>query len=190
MPSTVLFLISASRSPAGSLLYVSPVSVHVGLVAALTEGLLELIDNPDVVVILIRGNGPPPTAENPTARWLCSGVDLKEQARVRKETGTDGGQGVNWAKFHATMYSCPKPTIGVIEGGVIAGGTGLALACDFLITGKAARFHVSTAHSSSNPHHNLTSSGEEFTHCFRGDAYEGTRELPGRGSQLWDGCAL
>ena len=29
-----------------------------------------------------------------------------------------------------------------LEGGVIAGGTGLAFACDFLIAGKAARFHV------------------------------------------------
>eukprot|EP01050_Picozoa_sp_SAG11_P005337 SAG11_NODE_371_length_10051_cov_5.987741_13_plen_203_part_00 len=93
-------------------------------------------------MILIRGNGPAPTAGKPTARWLCSGVDLKEQARVRKKTGTDGGQSVNWARFHGAMYSCPKPTIGVIEGGVIAGGTGLALACDFLITGKNARFHV------------------------------------------------
>ena len=93
-------------------------------------------------MILIRGSGPEPTADNPTARWLCSGVDLKEQQRVRKETGTDGGQGKNWARFHATMYACPKPTIGVLEGGVIAGGTGLAFACDFLITGKQARFHV------------------------------------------------
>eukprot|EP01043_Picozoa_sp_COSAG02_P087203 COSAG02_NODE_24519_length_685_cov_1.911263_1_plen_176_part_10 len=53
------------------------------LVVALTTGLRELITNPEVTVILIRGNGPEPTAEEPTSRWLCSGVDLKEQARVR-----------------------------------------------------------------------------------------------------------
>jgi enoyl-CoA hydratase/carnithine racemase len=79
-----------------------------GLVAAVTAGLQALIADPAVKVILIRGNGPEPTADNPTARWLCSGVDLKEQARVRKKTGTDGGQGKNWAAFHSTMYSCPK----------------------------------------------------------------------------------
>ena len=56
--------------------------------------------------------------------------------------GTDGGQGRNWALFHEAMYSCPKPTVGVLEGGAIAGGTGLAFACDFLIAGKSARFHV------------------------------------------------
>ena len=112
------------------------------LAAPCTAGLDELIADERVIVILIRGNGPEPTADSPTARWLCSGVDLKEQQRVRKETGTDGGQGKNWARFHATMYACPKPTIGVLEGGVIAGGTGLAFACDFLITGKQARFHV------------------------------------------------
>ena len=116
--------------------------LFLSLAAPCTAGLDELIADERVIVILIRGNGPEPTADNPTARWLCSGVDLKEQQRVRKETGTDGGQGKNWARFHATMYACPKPTIGVLEGGVIAGGTGLAFACDFLITGKQARFHV------------------------------------------------
>ena len=95
-----------------------------------------------VTVILIRGSGPAPTASHPTARWLCSGVDLKEQARVRAATGGDGGQAKNWAAFHRSMYACPKPTVGVIEGGVIAGGTGLAFACDFLVTGKQARCHV------------------------------------------------
>lgn len=91
------------------------------LVVALTTGLRELITNPEVTVILIRGNGPEPTAEKPTSRWLCSGVDLKEQARVRRQTGTDGGQAKSWAEFHAAMYSCPKPTVGVLEGGAIAG---------------------------------------------------------------------
>ena len=38
-----------------------------------------------------------------------------------------------------------QPTVAALEGGVIAGGTGLAFACDFLIAGKAARFHVAEA---------------------------------------------
>eukprot|EP01047_Picozoa_sp_COSAG01_P053326 COSAG01_NODE_5703_length_4087_cov_14.995737_3_plen_263_part_00 len=112
------------------------------LVALLAEGLETLIHDESVRAILIRGNGPPPSSDQPGAQWLCSGVDLKEQRRLRATTGSDGGQAEAWARFHAAMYACPKMTVGVLEGGAIAGGTGLAFACDVLIAGEHARFHV------------------------------------------------
>merc|ERR1719266_2370654 len=96
------------------------------------ECLKELIASPKVKVILIYGSG----------EYFCSGVDLKVMANTRKKTQSDGGFRKNWMAFHIAMWNCPKPTIGVLIGGAIAGGTALALSCDFLFTGNNALFHI------------------------------------------------
>jgi enoyl-CoA hydratase/carnithine racemase len=86
----------------------------------------------EVKVILLRGVG----------GFFCAGLDLKEMAEHRKEGQGDGGFGRHWRAFHSAMYHCAKPTCCCLEGGAIAGGSGLALAADFLVTDKSAFFHV------------------------------------------------
>lgn len=103
------------------------------LVAAqLVGGLEELIGDETIKAIIFRGAG----------GFLCAGLDLREMARLRKENGTDGGFGVNWRQFHSLMYSCPKPTVMCLEGGAIAGGSGLALSGDFLVCGPESYLHA------------------------------------------------
>lgn len=101
------------------------------LVMALQKGLEYLLENDDCRVIIIRGqNG-----------FFCAGLDVKaffqEPEPAWKASFTN-----DWTKFHRTVFYANKPIIGAIEGFALAGGSGLALACDFLIIGEKAFFHV------------------------------------------------
>jgi enoyl-CoA hydratase/carnithine racemase len=44
------------------------------------------------------------------------------------------------AELLRAMHACPKPIVGKVQGYCIAGGVGLALACDLLIAGESATF--------------------------------------------------
>jgi enoyl-CoA hydratase/carnithine racemase len=94
-------------------------------VTALHQGLDALIAAPEVKVILIRGEGDVFTA----------GVDLKVD---RTPDHFD-----RWRAFHAAIYACPRPIVGALQRYAIAGGSALALACDFLIAGDTARIDTS-----------------------------------------------
>jgi len=102
------------------------------LVTELTAALRQVTEDPKVRVILLRGAG----------GFLCSGLDLQEMRRARHEEGSDGGFQKQWRAFHSAMYHCPKPTLCVLEGAAIAGGSGLALSADFLVAADDAKFHV------------------------------------------------
>ena len=90
------------------------------LVEELHAGLDELVADEAVNAILIRGEG----------GTLCAGLDLKAR---KEEPELLANFGPTWASYHAAVYDCPKPIIGALEGAAIAGGSGLALSCDFLI---------------------------------------------------------
>jgi methylglutaconyl-CoA hydratase len=44
-----------------------------------------------------------------------------------------------------TIYSCPLPVVGRIQGDVYAGGVGLAAACDVVVAAEAVQFCLSEA---------------------------------------------
>src|SRR6202012_2919800 len=44
------------------------------------------------------------------------------------------------AKLFRTLYELPLPTIAVVQGPAIAGGTGLATLCDFTLAATNAKF--------------------------------------------------
>ncbi len=44
------------------------------------------------------------------------------------------------ARLFRTLYELPKPTIAVVHGAAIAGGTGLATMCDFTLAAPGAKF--------------------------------------------------
>ena len=86
-----------------------------------------LIENPDVAAIILTGAG----------RAFCAGLDLKELASglsTVKDPLVSEGQIVR------TLWDCPKPIIGAINGFAITGGFELALACDVLIASTDASF--------------------------------------------------
>jgi len=85
----------------------------------------------------------PPSAERLTViradgPVFCAGLDLRERG------GGQVGASAIEAMLHAIeLY--PLPVVAVVQGDAIAGGNELALHCDFVIAGDAARFGMSLA---------------------------------------------
>lgn len=80
---------------------------------------------PLVTVVLIRGED----------NVFTAGMDLKVD---RAPDHFD-----RWRAFHAAIYASPKPIVGALQRYAIAGGSALALACDFLVAGDTARIDTS-----------------------------------------------
>ncbi len=72
---------------------------------------------------------------------FCSGADL-EYLRQIKDYGFDKNlsDSLNLAELFLLIYSCPKPTIALVNGPAIAGGCGLATVCDFVLADRNAKF--------------------------------------------------
>ena len=102
------------------------------LVVELKLGLESLLGESDCKAIIISG------AEG----YFCAGLDLKafsaDPAPAWKVEFSD-----RWADFHEAVYEADIPIIGALQGFAIAGGSLLALACDFLVVGESAFMHVS-----------------------------------------------
>ena len=77
---------------------------------------------------------------------FCSGLDLEVL-----RTMTDAGEmdhrahAANVARLFRTLYELPMPTVAVVRGPAIAGGTGLATLCDFTLATPAAKFGFTEA---------------------------------------------
>ncbi len=104
------------------------------LVRELKEGFRQLDSNAGINVIVIRG----------ADGYFCAGLDLKEFSK-NPQPDWVAGFSEQWLSFHSMVFDCNKPVIGAVEGFAIAGGSALALACDFLVVGRKAFFHVAEA---------------------------------------------
>ena len=96
------------------------------LIAAIDEATTS-----DCRVIIFRGAGDA----------FCSGLDLTAlQQMTTKSTADHQEDAERIARLFRALYECPKPTIAVVHGAAIAGGTGLATICDFTLATPLARF--------------------------------------------------
>jgi enoyl-CoA hydratase/carnithine racemase len=102
------------------------------LVWELQSGLESLERDDDCKVIIISG----------AKGYFCAGLDLKAFS-MEPAPEWKGQFQKDWTSFHRTIYNTNKPIIGALEGFAIAGGSALALACDFLVVGENAFLHVS-----------------------------------------------
>lgn len=97
------------------------------MLADLTEAFARQPDAAERVTV-IRAEGP----------VFCSGLDLRERGG-----GTIGSSAIE-AMLHAIeLY--PLPVVAVVQGDAIAGGSELALHCDFVVAAETARFGMSLA---------------------------------------------
>jgi methylglutaconyl-CoA hydratase len=72
---------------------------------------------------------------------FCSGLDLVHlQAIVDKSPAEHTVDAERVARLFRTLYELPKPTIAVVHGAAIAGGTGLATICDFTFAAPGVKF--------------------------------------------------
>ncbi len=68
-------------------------------------------------------------------RHFCTGADMRAR-------GAGAPAGLTLNEVLALIDGCPKPVIGVVEGGCLGGGLGLAACCDLLLGATTAFFSV------------------------------------------------
>jgi methylglutaconyl-CoA hydratase len=101
------------------------------LLAELSARLREIAARSDVRCVVLGANGP----------WFCAGMDLAQM----QETATRPDAKKVW---HAdtqlylgtvmALFDLPMPTVAVVQGGALAGGLGLVLACDLAVAVEGA----------------------------------------------------
>lgn len=103
---------------------------------ALLDTFVELASESALRVMVIRGNGKHFQA-GADLNWLRSVAAEDEESNLEISRRTaDVVRGLN---------EFPKPTIALIHGACIGGGTGIAAACDVAIASKEATFAISEA---------------------------------------------
>ena len=72
---------------------------------------------------------------------FCSGLDLSELQSMQSKTPADHrADAERIARLFLTLRDLPIPTIAAVHGPAIAGGTGLAMACDFTLATPTSKF--------------------------------------------------
>jgi methylglutaconyl-CoA hydratase len=107
-----------------------------GVIAELTAAFRTLGADGELRAIVLGGHG----------KAFCAGADLSWMRAMAD---------YSWAQNHAdasalaemlwTVYSCPVPVVGRIQGDCYAGGVGLAAVCDVLIAAEGVHFCLSEA---------------------------------------------
>jgi methylglutaconyl-CoA hydratase len=100
----------------------------------LIDDLLRALDgvaNSDAIVLIVTGAG----------KAFCSGMDLENLKALLGRTPEQNLQDSQMmVQLFRTLYEFPKVTIAAVNGAAIAGGTGLALLCDFTLAVPEAKF--------------------------------------------------
>ena len=104
------------------------------LIKEITTCFKELANDEKTKVIVLTGKG----------ESFCAGADLnwmKSMVMYSKEENIrDGGLLLD---MYETIYSCPKPVIGKINGHAFGGGVGLIAVCDINIATTGSKFAFS-----------------------------------------------
>jgi enoyl-CoA hydratase len=110
-----------------------------GMPREIRQAVEEAEADPDVHVIVVRGAGP----------GFCGGYDLKRYAE--RKGAVSGSQDMPWdptldfammwrnTQDFMSLWRASKPTIARVHGAAVAGGSDIALCCDFLIMAEDAR---------------------------------------------------
>ncbi len=103
--------------------------------AALIEALHAALDRADldaeVRVVVVRGAG----------KDFCAGADLEELLDSALRTMEDNERAaLRLGRLFVRMRELPKPVVAIVHGRALAGGAGLATACDLVLAGESAQF--------------------------------------------------
>lgn len=103
--------------------------------AAMVDSLLAGLDDgelsADVKVIIIRGAG----------KDFCAGADLAELLdSASRSPEENAASAAHLGEIFIRIRELPKPVVAVVQGRALAGGCGLATACDLVIARASAAF--------------------------------------------------
>ena len=92
---------------------------------------LDEVAKSDAIILILTGAG----------KAFCSGMDLDDLKRLLGRTSEQNLQDSRtMVRLFRALYEFPKVTIAAVNGAAIAGGTGLALLCDFTLVVPEAKF--------------------------------------------------
>jgi len=101
------------------------------LLAALQE-----VAKSDAIILILTGAG----------KAFCSGLDLENlKALIGRSPEQNLKDSQTMVRLFRALYEFPKVTIAAVNGAAIAGGTGLALLCDFTLAIPEANFGYTEA---------------------------------------------
>jgi methylglutaconyl-CoA hydratase len=101
------------------------------LISELTGLFNQISDNKDIKAVVLSGAG-----EN-----FCSGLYLDYLQKISKyDIAENKVDSQNFKKMLLSIYYCSKPVIAKISGYALAGGCGIATACDIIIADESAKF--------------------------------------------------
>jgi methylglutaconyl-CoA hydratase len=94
-------------------------------------GALEEVKTSDAIVLIVTGAG----------NAFSSGMDLDNlKALIGRSPEQNLKDSETMVRLFRSLYEFPKVTIAAVNGAAIAGGTGLALLCDFTLAVPEAKF--------------------------------------------------
>lgn len=142
------------------------------LIGELTERFRDAGTDPAVRVVVLRGAG----------KSFCAGGDL---AWMRRMADYSFEQNVEDAArlgtLLATINTCPKPTMALVQGNAFGGGVGLAACCDIAIAENTAQFSLSEVRIGIIPSiilpYVITAIGERQArrYCLTAERFDGQR---------------
>lgn len=101
-------------------------------IAELAEAFARTNDEAAVKVVLLRGNGPD----------FCAGADLAQLERIAAGATVEENRedAMQLGRLLIQMRGLRKPIVAAVHGHALAGGAGLATACDLIIAHRDATF--------------------------------------------------
>jgi methylglutaconyl-CoA hydratase len=92
---------------------------------------LDEVARSEAIVLIVTGAG----------KAFCSGLDLENlKALIGRSPEQNLEDSETMVRLFRALYEFPKVTIAAVNGAAIAGGTGLALLCDFTLAVPDAKF--------------------------------------------------
>lgn len=112
-------------------------ALNAALVGELKEALACAAADPDARVVALRGAG----------KDFCSGADLAELERIAESSHDENvADAMHLGELFLRMREHPHPIVAVVHGRALAGGCGLATACDLVVAHADARFGYPEVH--------------------------------------------
>ena len=103
---------------------------------AAAEQVQKMATDDNVRLLMLRGAG---------GKAFASGADISKFEKERNSEEQVAAYQAATARFYASVFNFPKPTIAYIQGYCIGGGLGLALACDLRLARDDASFAIPAA---------------------------------------------
>jgi len=111
-------------------------AIHLAMWQAFTPLMTALAADDTVDVVVLRG---------PEGGPFSAGADISEFTTLRSTPESAEVYGEAVTSGERAILTCPKPTIAVVEGFAIGGGSQVALACDLRLCTPDARFGITPA---------------------------------------------